>query len=222
MKILMVEDNESIVKGVAYSFAKNNLDLVHKSTIDDAIDYIGNNRDFDFVILDIGLPDGDGISFYRDYIKDLDIPTIFLTARDDEETIVKGLNLGAWDYMIKPFSTKELIARINRIILKTKKTEIIKIGNISFDSDKMVVKRNEEIVELTSLELKILGLMFLNLDKVVSRNTILDKIWEWTGNYVDDHTVTVYVKRIRQKLDTDIIKTVKGIGYRIDKEENNE
>jgi len=222
MKILMVEDNESIVKGVSYSFAKNNLDLVHKSTIDDAIEYIGNNRDFDFVILDIGLPDGDGISFYRDYIKELDIPTIFLTARDDEETIVKGLNLGAWDYMIKPFSTKELIARINRIILKTKKTEIIKIGDISYDSDKMVVKRGDVTVELTSLELKILGLMFLNLDKVVSRNTILDKIWEWTGNYVDDHTVTVYVKRIRQKLDTDIIKTVKGIGYRIDKEENNE
>lgn len=218
MNVLMVEDNESIVKGLTYMFEKNDMNIIHKSTIDSATDYIGEKRDFEFVILDVGLPDGDGITFFKEYIRDLDIPTIFLTAKDDEESIVKALDNGAWDYITKPFSTKELIARINRIIRRTKKTEIITVENISYDSDKMVVMKDGKVVELTSLELKIVGLMFLNLNKVVNRNIILDKIWEWTGNYVDDHTVTVYFKRIRQKLDTDIIKTVKGVGYRIDKE----
>lgn len=219
MNILMVEDNESIVKGLVYMFNKNDMNIIHKNTIDSAIDYIGEKRDFEFVILDVGLPDGDGITFFKEYIRDLDIPTIFLTAKDDEESIVKALDNGAWDYITKPFSTKELIARINRIIRRTKKTEVITVENISFDSDKMVVMKDGKVVELTSLELKIVGLMFLNINKVVNRNVILDKIWEWTGNYVDDHTVTVYFKRIRQKLDTDIIKTVKGVGYRIDKNE---
>ena len=218
MNVLMVEDNESIVKGLTYMFEKNDMNIIHKSTIDSATDYIGEKRDFEFVILDVGLPDGDGITFFKEYIRDLDIPTIFLTAKDDEESIVKALDNGAWDYITKPFSTKELIARINRIIRRTKKTEIITVENISYDSDKMVVMKDGKVVELTSLELKIVGLMFLNFNKVVNRNIILDKIWEWTGNYVDDHTVTVYFKRIRQKLDTDIIKTVKGVGYRIDKE----
>lgn len=199
-------------------FNKNGMEIIHKSTVDSAIDYIGEKRDFEFVILDVGLPDGDGITLFKEYICDLDIPTIFLTANDDEESIVRALDYGAWDYITKPFSTKELIARINRIIRRTKKTEIITVGDISYDSDKMVVLKNGKEVELTSLELKIVGLMFFNIDKVVNRNIILDKIWEWTGNYVDDHTVTVYFKRIRQKLDTDIIKTVKGVGYRIDKE----
>lgn len=218
MNILMVEDNESIVKGLVYMFNKNGMEIIHKSTVDSAIDYIGEKRDFEFVILDVGLPDGDGITLFKEYICDLDIPTIFLTANDDEESIVRALDYGAWDYITKPFSTKELIARINRIIRRTKKTEIITVGDISYDSDKMVVLKNGKEVELTSLELKIVGLMFFYIDKVVNRNIILDKIWEWTGNYVDDHTVTVYFKRIRQKLDTDIIKTVKGVGYRIDKE----
>ena len=216
MNILMVEDNESIVKGLVYMFNKNGMEIIHKSTVDSAIDYIGEKRDFEFVILDVGLPDGDGITLFKEYICDLDIPTIFLTANDDEESIVRALDYGAWDYITKPFSTKELIARINRIIRRTKKTEIITVGDISYDSDKMVVLKNGKEVELTSLELKIVGLMFFNIDKVVNRNIILDKIWEWTGNYVDDHTVTVYLKRIREKLGADIIITVKGLGYRID------
>lgn len=144
------------------------------------------------------------------------IPTIFLTAEDDEETVVKGLNLGADDYITKPFSTKELMARVNRVLLRNKKDTIVRVGEVSFDLDKMIVTKNEEPVNLTSLELKLLHLLFLNVNKVVSRNAILDKIWEWTGNDVDDHTVTVYLKRIREKIGNDVIITVKGIGYRID------
>lgn len=218
MNILLVEDNITIVKGLKYAFEKNNYNLVYTTTIFDANNYLKNNSNIDLIILDITLPDGNGIQLFEEKIKKLEIPTIFLTAKDDEETVVKGLTIGAEDYITKPFSTKELLARINKILIRFKKQSIISIKNIRFDMDKMVVYKDGKKVNLTSLELKLLNLLFMNLNKVVSRNTIFDTIWEATGNDVDDHTITVYFKRIREKLGTDIIITVKGIGYRIDNE----
>ena len=218
MNILLIEDTESIIKGLTYSFEKNNYNLTVKTTIKDSKEYLINNSDIDLIILDITLPDGNGFALFEKTIKDLKIPTIFLTAKDEEDDIVKGLNIGAEDYIIKPFSTKELMARVNRILLRTKKQSIIKIKDISFDMDKLVLTKDTAPIELTALELKLVNLLFNNLNKVVSRNVILDKIWDWTGNYVDDHTVTVYFKRIREKIGTDIITTIKGMGYRIDEE----
>ena len=216
MKILLIEDNINIVKGLKYSFDKNNYELISKTSIKDAKDFFDTEIHIDLIILDVTLPDGNGFEFFENEIKKLNIPTIFLTAKDDENDIVKGLNIGAEDYITKPFSTKELLARINKILLRSQKKSIIVIKDISFDMDKMVVKKSGKDLELTSLELKLLHLLFLNKNKVVTRNTILDKVWEWTGNFVDDHTITVYLKRIREKLGTDIIVTVKGMGYRID------
>ncbi len=216
MKILLIEDNINIVKGLKYSFDKNNYELISKTSIKDAKDFFDTEIHIDLIILDITLPDGNGFDFFENEIKPLNIPTIFLTAKDDENDIVKGLNIGAEDYITKPFSTKELLARINKILLRSQKKSIIVIKDISFDMDKMVVTKSGKDLELTSLELKLLHLLFLNKNKVVTRNTILDKVWEWTGNFVDDHTITVYLKRIREKLETDIIVTVKGMGYRID------
>ena len=218
MNVLLIEDTESIIKGLTYSFEKNNYNLTVKTTIKDSIEYLINNSDIDLIILDITLPDGNGFNLFENTIKDLKIPTIFLTAKDEEDDIVKGLNVGAEDYITKPFSTKELMARVNRILLRTKKQSIIKIKDISFDMDKLVLMKDNTPIELTALELKLVNLLFNNLNKVVSRNLILDKIWDWTGNYVDDHTVTVYFKRIREKIGTDIITTIKGMGYRIDEE----
>lgn len=218
MNILLVEDSSDIIKGLKYSIEKNNDTLNYTTTVKDSIEYIKNHNNIDFIILDITLPDGNGFDLFENYIRDTNIPTIFLTAKDNEDDIVKGLNIGAEDYITKPFSTKELLARINKAILRSKKQSIITKKDIKFDMDKMVVFKDEKPVELTSLEIKLLNLLFLNINKVVSRATILDKIWEWTGNDVDDHTVTVYFKRIREKLGTDIISTVKGIGYRIDEE----
>ena len=216
MNILLIEDTESIIKGLTYSFEKNNYNLTVKTTIKDSKEYLLNNSKIDLIILDITLPDGNGFNLFENTIKDLNIPTIFLTAKDEEDDIVKGLNVGAEDYITKPFSTKELMARVNRILLRSKKTSIIKVKNISYDMDKFILMKDSTVVELTALELKLVNLLFNNLNKVVSRNVILDKIWEWTGNYVDDHTVTVYFKRIREKIGTDIIATIKGVGYRID------
>lgn len=216
MKVLLIEDDEIIAKGLKYSFEQNGYDIICKTTKKDASWFLQTDT-VDFVILDINLPDGNGFELYKENIKDLNLPTIFLTARDDENDIVKGLELGADDYLTKPFSTKELMARIKKIMLRENKSVCIEVADISFNTDKMEVYRGKERLELTSLEIKILHLLFSNLNKVVTRSEIIDKIWEWTGNDVNDNTVTVYLKRIREKIKSDIIITIKGVGYRIDK-----
>ncbi len=215
MEILLVEDNEILAKGIIYSLEQEKFKVIHKTNAKETIIFLQNEKP-KLVILDISLPDGNGFNLYEKNIKDKNIPTIFLTAKDDEDDIVKGLEVGAEDYITKPFSIRELVARINKILLRNKKNSIIKVKDIEFDIDKMVVYRDGKEINLTSLELKILNLLFMNLNKVVTRNYIIEKIWEWTGNDVNDNTVTVYLKRIREKLVTDIIITIKGIGYRID------
>lgn len=215
MEILLVEDNELVAKGLIYSLEQRGYQIIHKTNVKSTVEFLEKQK-VELVILDISLPDGDGFHLYQEIIKQKEIPTIFLTAKDEEDDIVKGLELGAEDYITKPFSTKELIARIQKILLRQKKNIMIKVQDIEFDLDKMVVYKDKQEIVLTSLELKILHLLFLNLNKVVTRNDIIDKIWEWTGNDVNDNTITVYLKRIREKLGTDIIKTIKGIGYRID------
>ena len=216
MNILLIEDNLSIIKGLTYYFNNNGYNLAYKTKIKDAIKYLKENKQINLIILDITLPDGNGVELYKNEIINLKIPTIFLTAKDDEDEIVKCLNLGAEDYMTKPFSTKELLARINKIINHSQNQNKKQIKDITFDLDKMTLYKNNTEINLSPLELKIINLLFANTNKVIRRDVILDKIWEWTGNDVDDHTITVYFKRIREKIGTDIISTVKGIGYRID------
>lgn len=218
MNILLIEDNESIIKGLEYAFKQNNFNLVYKSDLKSAREYLIKNKP-NIIILDISLPDGNGYIFYKNNIKEKKIPTIFLTANDDEDNIVNCLEDGAEDYITKPFSTRELVARINRILSKNKSNNIINVKDITFDLDKMEVYKNNDKINLTSLELKILSLLFENINKVITRNYIIENIWKWTGNDVNDNTVTVYLKRIREKLDSDIIITLKGIGYRIDEHE---
>ena len=199
MKILLVEDSDMVAKGLIYSLKQNGYDVIHKTTEKETITFLKENS-VNLVILDISLPDGNGFDIYENVIKEKKIPTVFLTAKDEEDDIVRGLESGADDYMTKPFSTRELIARINKILSKESKNSVC---------------REKEII-FSSLELKILNLLFTNLNKVVTREEIIYKIWEWTGNDVYDNTVTVYLKRIREKLSSDIISTIKGIGYRID------
>lgn len=193
MKILLVEDNEILAKGLIYSLEQKKYQVIHTLNVENTLKILKTEK-IDLAILDVSLPDGNGFDLYRDNIKEKNISSIFLTAKDEEDNIVKGLELGAEDYITKPFSIKELMARINRIILRNKKNTIIQVQNIKFDMDKMVVYRDNENVKLTNLELKILNLLFLNLNKVVKRSEIIDKIWEWTGNDVNDNTVTVYLK----------------------------
>ena len=216
MQILLVEDNKSITKALTYNLEQNKYKMLSAETVAEAKELLKTEK-IDLIILDITLPDGNGFDLYKE-IKKVGISTIFLTARDDENDIVKGLELGAEDYVTKPFSSRELLARINKILLRNKKKNIVKIQDITCDLDKMCVYRGEEKLIFSSLELKILMLLFTNLNKVITREYIIEKIWDWTGNDVYDNTVTVYMKRIRQKLGSPIITTVKGVGYRIDEE----
>lgn len=213
MKILLVEDNKSISDNLKYTFNINNIDLDVTNNIKSTKDYLEYNKP-SLIILDVTLPDGNGFDLYKSELSKMNIPVIFLTACDTEENIVEVLNMGASDYITKPFRPLELIARINKILHK----KTIKIKNITIDMNKMIVTKNNEIINLTTLEYKILNLLIENINKVVTRDRIIDSIWEWTGNDVNDNTITVYMKRIREKLNSDIIITIKGIGYRIDEE----
>ncbi len=215
MNLLLIEDNNTIIKGLEYTFKQNNYQTTSISYLQEAKKYLETNKP-DIIVLDVSLPDGNGFDFYENYIKEKNIKTIFLTAKDNEDDIVKGLQL-ADDYLTKPFSTKELLARINKIITKNN-TNYITVKDIKFDFNKMTVYKQDKQVMLTSLELKILQLLFNNLNKVVTRDYLIESIWNWTGNDVNDNTITVYLKRIREKIGNDIIKTIKGIGYIIDEE----
>lgn len=217
MQVLLVEDNEALAKGLEYSLKQEGYQVVRAGSEKEAGEAVARMA-AELVILDVSLPDGNGFSFYRRVLKEKEIPTVFLTAKDEEDDIVRGLELGAEDYITKPFSTRELLVRIRKILLRRKKNTVIQVRDIRFDIDKMLVYRGDEELSLTRLELKLLELLFMNLNKVVTRNVIMDKIWEWTGNDVNDNTVTVYMKRIREKIKSDIIVTIKGIGYRIDDE----
>ena len=216
MNVLLIEDNESIVSGLKYSLEQEKYKVFSCTNVADTIKFLEENKQVDIAIIDISLPDGNGFDLYQNYIKEKNIPSIFLTARDGEDDVVKGLELGVEDYMTKPFSTKELLARMKRNIMKHKNESIVRVEGISFDFDKMEVSKDGKVIPLTRLELKILHLLFSNLGKVVRRDYIIEKIWEWTSNDVNDNTVTVYMKRIREKIGVDIIITIKGIGYRID------
>ena len=213
MKILLVEDNKSIIKGLEYAFAQNGYSCEYCLSLDEAVRKAPFN--YDAAVLDIMLPDGNGFDLFKKIRRYSDLPVIFLTAVDDEDSVVNGLELGADDYITKPFSTRELIARIKRVANKNSKKNIITVSGGTLDLDKSAVFENGKQLELTALEYKLLSLLMQNAGKVVTRELIFEKIWDVSGNFVNDNTLTVYIKRIRKKLDADIIKTVKGMGYQV-------
>ncbi|MBD9050358.1 response regulator transcription factor [Ruminococcus sp.] len=213
MKILLVEDNKSIIKGLEYAFAQNGYSCEYCLSLDEAVRKAPFN--YDAAVLDIMLPDGNGLDLFKKIRRYSDLPVIFLTAVDDEDSVVNGLELGADDYITKPFSTRELIARIKRVANKNSKKNIITVSGVTLDLDKSAVFENGKQLELTALEYKLLSLLMQNVGRVVTRELIFEKIWDVSGNFVNDNTLTVYIKRIRKKLDADIIKTVKGMGYQV-------
>ncbi len=217
--ILLIEDNKTIVLGLQYSLEQEGFRITSANNLADGIKKFKENT-FDLVLLDISLPDGNGFDICKE-IKNSkeDIPVIFLTAQDEETSVVLGLDLGADDYVVKPFRTRELISRINSVLRRYGKNEyknIIQYRNIKIDTiSAKVYKDNKEII-FTSLEYKILVMLFSNQNKLITREQLLEKIWDIAGNFVNDNTLTVYIKRIREKLeDENIIKTVRGLGYRI-------
>ncbi len=218
-KILLIEDNEAILKGLKYSVEQENFEVDIAKDVQTSKDKLCSNE-YNLVILDIMLPDGNGYELCKYIKQNTSIPVIFLTAKDEEQDVVKGFDMGADDYVIKPFRTRELISRINNILRRYgKENTKLQSGNVIIDIDASRVYINNKEVVFTALEYRILVLLFSNIGKTVTRDKILDKIWDVVGNFVNDNTLTVYIKRIRAKLgENDVIKTIKGIGYRVDKE----
>lgn len=221
MKILIVEDNDTIVEGLKFSLEHKNFKVSVSKTIKEAKIEILNNL-YNLVILDILLPDGDGIDLCK-YIKEnFEIPIIFLTAKDAESDIIKGLNVGADDYIVKPFRIGELIARINNALRKYKNdTFIIKLQNVIVDTEKMCITKNNKEISLTTLEWRIFNTLLNSRGKIVTRDKLLNLACDTRGNFINDNSLTVYIKRIREKIEDDvnnpkIIKTIKGIGYKIE------
>lgn len=215
-EILLVEDNEMIGKGLKYLLEQEKFDIKIAKNIVEAKTIIKKQK-FDLYLLDITLPDGDGYEICQYVKKQKDVPVIFLTAKDEELNVVQCLDMGADDYIIKPFRNRELISRIKSVLRRYYHDEInenqIKCRDVIIDSN----KAGKEIV-FTSLEYKILYMFISNKNILVTREQILDKIWDVAGNFVNDNTLTVYIKRIRNKLDDKegkFIQTVRGIGYKV-------
>ena len=223
-KILLVEDNDTIVMGLKYLLEKENFEVKTVKNLEETYK-IAEKEKFNLYLLDINLPDGNGFSICSKLKEKEDIAIIFLTARDDEKDIVKGLDMGADDYITKPFRNRELISRINNVLRRygkndtNQKDNIIKINDIEINTDSAKVMKDGKEIIFTSLEYKILVMLFSNPNVLITRQQILDKIWDIAGNFVNDNTLTVYIKRIREKLDDKegkIIKTVRGLGYIIE------
>lgn len=220
-KILIVEDDESIRLGLKYYLEQESFETVLAANKKETLDKFSN--DIMLVLLDINLPDGNGFEILKDLKKEKDVPIIFLTANDLEVSIVMGLDMGADDYITKPFKARELVSRIKTVLRRTSnqsESSTINIHNITIDLKQAKVFKNGIDVMLTALEYKILLVLALNPGTVFSREKILADIWDVNEDYVNDNTLTVYIKRIREKIEDNlsepkIIETVRGIGYKI-------
>lgn len=225
MKILIVEDDKSISMGLEYSLNQENYETVLCSDVQSAKAIIQNRLDdFDLCLFDLNLPDGSGYELCKLVKEKADIPVIFLTVADDEVNVVMGLDMGADDYITKPFRIRELLSRIRTVLRRYKKTSpaqnVTEIGDIRIHTTEgKVFKRGKEVL-LTALEYRLLLIFANNKGQVLTRSQLLERLWDVAGDFVNDNTLTVYIKRLREKLEDDpqnptIILTVRGLGYKM-------
>ena len=222
IQILIIEDDRHIGEGLQFLLESEGYCAELAMSVSEGREKLEKGKT-QLLILDVNLPDGSGFEFFQK-IQSKKIPVIFLTALDEEKNIVKGFNLGADEYITKPFRPRELVSRVKNVIRLTgiedsRKQELI-IGNVSIHLEEKVAYKNGKQLELTALEYKVLLLFFENRGRILTRNQILSHIWDDSGNFVNDNTLTVYIKRLREKIEDnpyepDIIKTVRGLGYKI-------
>lgn len=222
MNVFLLEDDEAIGIGLKYSLENEGYTVTIAKSVKSAFEII-NKEKFALYILDLTLPDGSGYDVCKKIKSIGDFPVIFLTAYDDEVNVVMGLELGADDYISKPFRVKELIARIKSVLRRYNRESkgIIKIGNVLINTNKATVFKNGQEVILTAMEYKLFLILLNNRGNILSRNKLLEYIWDVEGDFVNDNTLTVYIKRLRDKIEDDpsapmIIKTIRGLGYVIE------
>lgn len=219
-RIFLVEDDRAIAKNLMLLLHSEGFAVAHASTRDEALSIFSENK-FDLALIDISLPDGNGFTVCTEIKETQNIPVIFLTASDDEWSVVTGLNMGADDYITKPFRPRELIARIGTALRNSKNFGVdFEICGLYVDTASGIVKKNGTEIFLSALEYRLL-LMFINNPKsIITRSRLLDELWDAAGEFVNDNTLTVYIKRLREKIENNpanpkIILTVRGTGYRL-------
>lgn len=219
-KILVVEDDTLIVRNLSELLRQEGFAVTTASGQKEALQ-AAENVGFDLALLDISLLDGNGFSLCKSLKERYQLPVIFLTATDDEASVVMGLDMGADDYIIKPFRSMEMISRIKSVLRRTGRAQaVFEIGNLRVDSVQGTVHKNGKEVYLSALEYRLLLVFLNNRGVVLSRSKLLESIWDIAGEFVNDNTLTVYIKRLRDKIEDDpqnaqIIRTVRGIGYKV-------
>lgn len=217
-KILLVEDDAMIASGLVYALEQEGYAVTHSKSVIGAKGEILNDK-FDLAILDMHLPDGTGFDV-REKLRETDTAIMFLTVVDDEGNIVRAFEGGADDYITKPFRLRELLARIKRTLNTHEgagRSSLLSIGNVTIDTTAGKAYIGETLLDLTALEYRLLLTFAFNKGQMLTRTQILENIWDSAGNFVEDNTLTVYIKRLREKLGDAInIETVRGLGYRAD------
>ncbi|MCM3439611.1 response regulator transcription factor [Metabacillus halosaccharovorans] len=227
MKILLVEDDKTIASGLEYSLQADGYETVTCYNAESAKAVVRERlAEIDLCLLDLSLPDGSGYELCEMVKNRSDKPVIFLTALDDEVNVVMGLDMGADDYITKPFRIRELISRIKSVFrrydkqIQTKPKAIIELENVQINTLEGKVYKNGEEILLTALEYRLFLIFANHIGQVLTRNQLLERIWDVAGEFVNDNTLTVYIKRLREKLEDNprnpmIIKTVRGMGYKV-------
>ncbi|MCI8588241.1 MAG: response regulator transcription factor [Bacilli bacterium] len=222
-RILIIEDDDVIRMGLNYYLKQESFDTLESSNARDALSILKENTEIILCLLDVNLPDQNGFSLFQEIRTFSKVPIIFLTADDIETSIVMGLDMGADDYITKPFKARELMSRIRNVLRRYEASSgdsVIEYGGITLDTRQAKVFKGGKDVMLTALEYKIILNFFLNPNIVFTREKVLSNIWDVNEEYVNDNTLTVYIKRIREKIEDDpsnpkIIQTVRGIGYQL-------
>ena len=219
-KILIVEDDISIIRTLEAYLLSEGFEIVSVSSQREALAAL-ENENVDLLLLDISLAEGNGFAVCE-AAKGHGLPVIFLTASGDENSVVHGLDMGADDYIAKPFRPRELVSRIRSVLRRSGKTKrVVMLGSVSVDAEKGIVSKNGTEINLSALEFRLLMAFVNHRGKLLTRNALLEEIWDAGGDFVNDNTLTVYIKRLREKIEDDpqkpeIIKTVRGLGYRVD------
>lgn len=219
-RIFLVEDDNEIARTLTLLLHSEGFSVTCACSQSQAVSMLAQNR-FDLALVDISLPDGNGFAVYTEIKEVQDIPVLFLTASGDEASVVTGLNMGAEDYITKPFRPRELIARIKTALRKSaSSSSVFEICGLHVDTASGIVKKEGREVFLSPLEYRLLLIFTANPRSIITRDRLLDELWDAAGEFVNNNTLTVYIKRLREKIEDDpsnprIILTVRGTGYRL-------
>lgn len=222
-KLLLLEDDESLIDGLGYSLGRAGFRMEIVRNLQECRRALEEEGEYDLLLLDVTLPDGSGFQICEEMrAKGSSIPIIFLTAADEETSIIRGLDLGGDDYITKPFRLGELLSRIRALLRRAARGRedgaVLKSGSLMIDTQSLKVYRDGEALELTGAEYRLLCLLVKNAGRILTRSMILDALWDGNGNYVDDNTLSVYIRRLREKIEKDpsspqSLLTVRGLGY---------